>query len=105
MNDTLGKLNEALRPSNKIDDICIAPIKCSNGVVMSVQASRFHYCNPRNDQGPWETVEVGYPSEKIDDLMPFAVDKRNPTDTVYAHVPIEVVAKIIDESGGFCLDT
>ncbi len=33
---------------------------CTDGTVLSIQASSFHYCSPRGDHGPWEMVEVGY---------------------------------------------
>jgi hypothetical protein len=33
-------------------------IVCSSGLKMSVQASAFHYCVPRESEGPWSAVEV-----------------------------------------------
>lgn len=38
---------------------CVRPrILCADGVQYSVQASRGHYCSPRNDVGPYTAVEV-----------------------------------------------
>lgn len=75
-------------------------IECVNGFSMSVQASRTHYCEPRGDLGPWHSVEIGYPSARVEVLLEFAEDRERPTSTVYAGVPIEVAAMVIDENGG-----
>ena len=34
-------------------------IRCHDGFQMSIQASRDHYCTPRDDTGPCSAVEVG----------------------------------------------
>jgi hypothetical protein len=75
-------------------------ITCKSGLKMSVQASFSHYCTPRNDDGPYQEVEVGFPSVKVDDLMEYAEDARRPTDTVYAHVPTTLVEQIVNDNGG-----
>jgi len=73
---------------------------CEDGFSMSVQASENHYCFPSNSVGPWESYEVGYPSEKVDDLMVYAEDCDRPTDTVYANVPAQVVELVCANHGG-----
>lgn len=73
---------------------------CKDGFNMSVQASNNHYCEPKNNDGPWGEVEVIYPSEKEDLLMEHAEDRSKPTDTIYAYVPIEVVIQVIEKHGG-----
>lgn len=79
----------------------LAPsVRCVDGFNMSVQASSGHYCSPRNDVGPWVTVEVGFPSQKCDDLMPYAENADDPCGTVYGWVPVEVVEKVIADHGG-----
>ncbi len=75
-------------------------ITCNDGLVISVQASDGHYCEPRTNSGPWTHVEVGYPSRQIPELMEYAEDKDRPTETVYAYVPIEIMADIINSAGG-----
>ena len=45
-------------------------IRCRDGFRVSVQASRDHFCTPRDDHGPCTHVEVGYPSEWEDLLLP-----------------------------------
>ena len=73
------------------------PIVCHDGFEMSVQASENHYSIPRQDDGPYTHVEVGFPSEKVDLLMPYAenADADDPTEEVYAWVPAEVVMAIV----------
>jgi hypothetical protein len=75
-------------------------VVCCDGFSMSVQASSGHYCSPRNDEGPWETVEVGYPSKIEPLLWDYADEPGKWTDTVYGHVPIELVAAVIEVHGG-----
>lgn len=82
----------------------ILPMVCADGLTLSVQASKFHYCTPRDSIGPWDAVEVGFPSEQIEALMPYAEDPDDPTGTVYGYVPLSVVAGVIAQHGGFAKD-
>jgi hypothetical protein len=76
-------------------------VECNDGVSLSVQASRNHYCSPRSDNGPWTTVEVGYPSvDPGEAWREFQEDEDNPTETVYGNVPIELVEAFIEAHGG-----
>ena len=75
-------------------------IVCSDGFKMSVQASQTNYCEPRNNVGPYVSVEVGFPSALDKDLLPYAEDRENPTKTVYGWVPSKVVMKVIAKRGG-----
>ena len=76
-------------------------IRCADGTSVSVQASRTHYCSPRNDYGPWLEVEVGFPSVKPpSSWKKFADDWKSPTETVYVYVPIEYVRRFIKAHGG-----
>lgn len=69
-------------------------VVCKDGTTISVQASAFHYCTPRNNFGPYTHVEVWcasvWPTE-------FDYDEEGPS----AQVPIELVAQFIDAHGGF----
>lgn len=77
------------------------PITCKDGFKMSVQASEMHYCSPReNNAEYYTTVEVGFPSEQEETLMPYAEEPVSPTETVYGWVPIQVVSAIIEKHGG-----
>ena len=53
-------------------------IRCHDGFVMSVQASRDHYCTPRDDAGPHSAVEVGWPNRLEELLLPHADRQRRP---------------------------
>ena len=74
---------------------------CNDGYSISVQASAFHYCNPRlNGLQDYESVELGYPSAEDELINEYAEDALDYTDTVYGYVPIEVVEKLIEKHGG-----
>lgn len=75
-------------------------ISCADGFRFSVQASEMHYRTPRDNAGPYTHVEVGYPVEKVQELMLYAEEPNYPTKTVYSQVPIEVVLEIIRTHGG-----
>ena len=75
-------------------------IECSDGFTMSVQAGRGAYCSPRNDEGPYSEVEVGYPSSKCNILMPYAENPDRPEQTVYGYVPADKIVKCIEAHGG-----
>jgi hypothetical protein len=80
-------------------------VECKDGFIMSVQAGGANYCSPRDDDGPYVCVEVGFPSEREELLMPY-IDGRgsdeedDPTECVYGHVPVEVITAIIMKHGG-----
>ena len=75
-------------------------IKCADGFSMSVQASKGSYCSPRDDSGPYDSVEVGFPSSYDYYLHQYAEDPEKPTDTVYGWVPADTVMMCIDAHGG-----
>jgi hypothetical protein len=76
-------------------------IMCKDGTQVSVQASQFHYCIPRNDTGPYTKVEVGFPTvAPTQRLKDFAEDAEYLTETVYGYVPLDVVQEFLDEHGG-----
>ena len=79
----------------------VSQMQCANGFTLSVQASRMHYCSPRDDDGPWNSLEVGFPSESMPQLMEYTKDSGRPTGTVYGLVPVDVVAEVIEANGGF----
>jgi len=75
-------------------------VVCADGLILSVQASSTHYCHPRDDFGPYDSVEVGYPSEAVPELMMYAESPQTPTATVYGYVPVELVDSVIAAHGG-----
>lgn len=74
----------------------VPAIVCADGFTMSVQASRTHYCTPRNDQGPYTAVEIGFPSKHENRLAPYGDNGNN----VFAWVPVDVLDEIIRAHGG-----
>ena len=73
------------------------PLKCGGSV--SIQASEYHYCTPRNNDGPYSEWEIGYPEgcpEEALDLL----DLWGGDDGIYAYVPTEVVAAFVKACGG-----
>ena len=76
-------------------------IKCADGFTMSVQASRYTHCSPRETGlGFYNSYEVGFPSEVEPLLMPYAEDESCPTATVYGWVPVQVIVDIVAKHGG-----
>lgn len=78
---------------------------CVDGFSASIQASKTHYCRPRENRGPWTHVEVGFPrDDKKNRIQVRAWDEFSDGDPettdVYAWVPLELVAAWIDRHGG-----
>lgn len=83
--------------------VCIT----SDGILISIQCGEGFYSNPRASfplESEWlaiyDTFEIGFPSQKIEELMEYAEQPEFPTDTVYAYVPREIVEKFIADHGG-----
>jgi len=90
--EIIKNMSENIRRNKKVS--------CADGFSMSVQASTFNYCAPRNDDGPYSQVEVGFPSAREEMLMDWAEDPDDPTGTVYGYVPVSVVTNVIAKHGG-----
>lgn len=95
-------VNEYLAANRKSEDYPVAPaMHFKRGGAMSVQASKAHYCSPKNNTGPYTMVEVlvnsprmnvksfGKPSEKFDD-----------GSRLFVWVPVEKVNAEIAKRGG-----
>jgi len=94
-------LEKFITESHKNNEYFIRPrIYCNDGFYMSVQGSKGHYCSPRENVKYYTSLEVGYPSEKVDEFMKYAENKHQPTDTVYGWVPSETIQEVIDQHGG-----
>ena len=81
-------------------------VNCEDGFSVSIQASRCHYCHPReNFLEEYDKVELGYPNdymgEEFDEYAEdFDDDGVASLNTVYGFVPIELVEKLIEKHGG-----
>jgi hypothetical protein len=78
----------------------------NNGGSISVQASRYHYCEPRNDNGPYTELELGYPSRetKLSQSLIRHQEQSSVTDpynNIFPYVPVKVLMKLADMNGGF----
>ena len=85
----------------------IAPrIVCKDGMSLSVQASQYHYCTPREDNAePYLEKEVGYIRD-VDgtSIAPpiewtLYADGEFPS-SVYGYVPVELIEEFIKKHGG-----
>lgn len=79
-------------------------ITLADGVRLSIQASNNHYCIPRNDEGPYTHVEVGFIRKGDEPITPPRswrkyADGAFPSE-VYGYVPVELVEKFIASHGG-----
>ena len=55
---------------------------CNDGYEISIQASAYHYSNPRVDgASEYTEVELGFPNEPDDAILEYAEDPGMPTDT------------------------
>lgn len=76
-------------------------IVCRDGATVSLQASEYHYCTPRNNDGPYTHIEAGYPSVMPpDSWLPYAENAEKPLDTVYDYLPLQLAQEFIDAHGG-----
>jgi hypothetical protein len=99
-NDYCRQHRAGVEPRNGFYPV-LPRIVCADGFSMSVQGNYGAYCAPRDsyESGYYE-VEVGFPSERVPELMEYAEDASKPTDTVYGYVPVMVVERIVDAHGG-----
>jgi hypothetical protein len=80
-------------------------LKLADGSVISVQASSFHYCTPREDFAPeYSEVEVASFGKSIPELAEFSEGIADPEDPqavwVYPYTPTERVEALIAARGG-----
>lgn len=75
-------------------------IICKDGFTMSVQGSEGHYCSPRKTQDWYNEMEIGFPTQKEEDIMSYMDGYEDPTESVYGYVPCEIIEKVIDKHGG-----
>lgn len=70
---------------------------CKSGLRLSVQAGENNYCSPKNNDGPWATVEVMVLKGVL--LLPDEWPE-NGGDSVYGYVPVELVNRELAANGG-----
>lgn len=77
----------------------------ADGTSLSIQAGEGKYCRPRRnpdvaDYDFFQKFEVGFPSCEIQEIMTYAENPDDPTETVYGYVPKKVIQKMIEARGG-----
>jgi hypothetical protein len=80
-------------------------LKLKDGSVISVQASSFHYCTPRENAAPAYThVEVASFGNPLPELAEYSEGLADPSDTeavwVYPYTPTERLQEFIASRGG-----
>lgn len=86
----IGQYHQDVRPR----------VICKDGFSMSVQGSSAHYCLPREDGSVFTHLEIGYPSDMVEEFMPYAENEQIPMSTVYGGVPFEIIESVIEKHGG-----
>jgi len=76
-------------------------IVCADGFDVSIQASEHHYCSPRINSGPYNEVEIGYPSDEVPEWLPYIESESDdPLSAVYPFVPVEIIDLVLEQHGG-----
>jgi hypothetical protein len=81
----------------------VPALVCRDGFRMSVQASEYHYCVPRNNDGPWAAFECGFPSKPVPELREWKeeLEEDAPDEgCIFAYVPWSAVMLTIEKHGG-----
>jgi len=72
---------------------------------MSIQASEYHYCHPKKDEGPYELYEVAVFNKAgkmtKEDLFEHFADDSYSDKPVYAYVPEALIAEVLKDDGYF----
>lgn len=76
----------------------------NNGSSISIQASEDHYNEPRDNEGPYSSVELGFPSEDCElpesVLRYMEMGSDDPVSSVFGFVPASAVVELIELNGG-----
>jgi hypothetical protein len=90
-----GRMGVHARDRNGYASGVARAVVCADGFVVSVQASRSHYCVPKDNFGPWTHVEVAFPTSPIEGW-----GKWRTSDSVWAAVPVPNVIGLLLSHGG-----
>lgn len=83
-------------------------IKFSDGFSVSIQANAGAYCSPRNYNGFYYEVELGYPSDIVEDWLEYMEDDfefADPRQSVYPYVPVDIVFQELSKHGEPTVDS
>lgn len=99
INEYLAKYSKTKNVLGYTYKMLCPEVECADGWTVSVQASEKHHCTPKSNDGPYKTVEVGYPLSPEELLTPYEDGKYG----IYNRVPVEIVDEVIKKHGGFAL--
>lgn len=96
---TLESLNILFMKCRKYGQV--PRLELMSGANLSVQVSRTHYCKPRNDQGPWVSAEIGFPSiEFIEWVERKGIESEMGKHEIYPYTDLSLIVEFINEHGG-----
>jgi hypothetical protein len=75
-------------------------VEFKSGLRLSIQGSPWHYAEAASDDEVYESVEIGFPSSRVEILIPWAENVHDPLNTIYKFVPNYIVRQLIKEEGG-----
>ena len=101
--DANGYLHQATGIEKRAGFAVCPKALMKDGFSISIQASEFHYCSPRNSIGPWNEMELGFPSE-LDPILDEYAEEPDTSDTVFGYVPIAIVNELISKHGGIIIE-
>ena len=105
--NALEMLNEICKaPIERSLEVCqdatreetpVKRIDFETGGSLSVQASRFTYCTPRDNEGPYTHVECGFPKDvRLPSSWAEYAEMGSIEDSdVFAYVPVTLVRELI----------
>lgn len=74
-------------------------ITCRSGAQFSTQASETHYCSPKENVGPYFSVEM-FGLKLSPDNQALLSDLNSAGSDIYGYVPVDVVVEMINREGG-----
>lgn len=77
-------------------------VVCEDGFSVSIQASRYSYCEPKQDDyvAGYASVELAFPNRPCPFIVDYAEKPEDLTQSVYGYVPAHVVKKMLAAHGG-----
>lgn len=97
-------INEFLQKYRRVEygmNVVRPRVRCADGYTVSVQAGYGIYSVPRCDADAYTAVELGYPSQVDEIILPFGENEKYPEkSSVFGCVPVEIVDRLLDAHGG-----
>lgn len=85
------------REKDKVLQITRRELECNDGLTLSVQASEFHFCEPKEVCETYESVEIYAHGDVLLELEEL---DYNMIDSVYKYVGIDALEYLVAVHGG-----